>query len=190
MLSEKEKSGAMLFSPILINTGDDIGEIPFTSTFKLLGSTLANNLKDESEIELRIKSAQGAFSAIRKQFFSAKGIKNSHKKTAYEGLILSILLYGCETWSLPKRIMNRLQLFHNNCVRAMCRVSMWHVREHKITQASLESRLQLEPFQFYLARRRLRWAGHVSRMPMTRLPRMFLSSWVDNKRPQQRLRFN
>ena len=177
-------------SPILINTGDDIGEIPFTSTFKLLGSTLANNLKDESEIELKIKSAQGAFSAIRKQFFSAKGIKNSHKKTAYEGLILSILLYGCETWSLPKRIMNRLQLFHNNCVRAMCRVSMWHVREHKITQASLESRLQLEPFQFYLARRRLRWAGHVSRMPMTRLPRMFLSSWVDNKRPQQRPRFN
>jgi hypothetical protein len=46
---------------------------------------------------LNAGSKQGAFSAIRKQFFSAKGIKNSHKKTAYEGLILSILLYGCET---------------------------------------------------------------------------------------------
>ena len=67
---------------------------------------------------------------------------------------------------------------------------MWHVREYRITQANLESRLQLEPFQFYLARRRLRWAGHVSRMPMTRLPRMFLSSWVDNKRPRQRPQFN
>ena len=67
---------------------------------------------------------------------------------------------------------------------------MWHVREYRITQANLESRLQLEPFQFYPARRRLRWAGHVSRMPMTRLPRMFLSSWVDNKRPQQRPQFN
>jgi len=67
---------------------------------------------------------------------------------------------------------------------------MWHVREHRITQVNLESRLQLQPFQFYLARRRLRWAGHVSRMPMTRLPRMLLSSWVDNKRPQQRPQFN
>ena len=27
-------------------------------------------------------------------------------------------------------------------------------------------------------------------MPVTRLPRMFLSSWVDNRRPQQRPRFN
>ena len=198
----KSKTEAMFFpppgvcyedadtSPILINTGVDTGEIPFTPTFKLLGSTLANNLKDDSEVELRIKSAQGAFSAIRTQFFSAKGIRNAHKKTAYEGLILSILLYGCESWSLPKLLLNRLQLFHNRCVRAMCRVSMWHVREYRITQANLESRLQLEPFQFYLARRRLRWAGHVSRMPMTRLPRMFLSSWVDNKRPRQRPQFN
>ena len=120
-------------SPLLINTREDTGEIPFSPTFKLLGSTLANNLKDDTEVGLRIKSAQGAFSAIRKQFFSAKGINNKHKKTAYEGLILSILLYGCETWSLPKQVLNRLQLFHNNCVRAMCRVSMWHVREHRIT---------------------------------------------------------
>jgi hypothetical protein len=105
-------------SPLLIDTGEDTGEISFTPTFKLLGSTLAKNLKDDTEVELRIKSAQGAFSAIRKQFFSAKGINNTHKKTAYEGLILSILLYGCETFSLPKQLLNRLQLFHNNCVRA------------------------------------------------------------------------
>jgi hypothetical protein len=84
-----------------------------------------------------------------------------HKKTAYEGLVLSILFYGCETWSLPKQQLNRLQMFHNLCVRAMCRVTMWHasVREHKITQVSLERRMQLEPFEYYLARQRLRWAG-------------------------------
>ena len=50
--------------------------------------------------------------------------------------------------------------------------------------------MQLEPFEYYLARRRLRWAGHVSRMHFSRLPRMFLSSWVDHKRPQQRPQFN
>ena len=50
----KSKTEAMFFpppgvcyedadtSPILINTGVDTGEIPFTPTFKLLGSTLAN----------------------------------------------------------------------------------------------------------------------------------------------------
>ena len=107
-------------SPLLV----DGCEVPFTEKFKLLGSLLAYNLKDNSEIDARITSAQGAFQAIRKHFFSAKGIKNVHKKTAYEGLVLSILLYGCETWSLPKQQLKRLQMFHNNCVRAMCRVNM------------------------------------------------------------------
>ena len=48
----------------------------------------------------------------------------------------------------------------------------------------------MEPFENWLARRRLQWAGHVSRMPFSRLPRIFLSSLVDHKRPQQRPQFN
>jgi hypothetical protein len=84
-------------SPILINTGEDTGEFPFTPVFKLLGSMLACNKKNDSEVELRIKSVQDAFSAIRTQFFSAKAIKNSHKKTAYEGLILN--LGACKSYS-------------------------------------------------------------------------------------------
>ncbi len=47
-----------------------------------------------------------------------------------------------------------------------------------------------EPFEYYLARRRSRWAGHVSRMLFSGLPRMILSSWVDHERPLQRLQFN
>jgi hypothetical protein len=68
------------------------GEITFTQTFKLLGSTLAYDLKleDNDAIECRIKDAQSAFSVIQKQFLSTTGIKTSNKKTAYEGLILKI----------------------------------------------------------------------------------------------------
>ena len=62
----KSKTEAMFFpapevsnegadtNPILINTGVDTGEIPFTTTFKL-GGTLANNMTDGSEVELEIK---------------------------------------------------------------------------------------------------------------------------------------
>jgi hypothetical protein len=63
---------------------------------------------------------------------------------------------------------------------------MFHVREYKI---SLEHRLLLEPFDFYLARRRLRRASDVSRTPMSRLARLLLSFWRDHKRPQQRPQF-
>ena len=95
------------------------------------------------------------------------------KKTAYEGLVLSILLFGCELWGLPKSQLKRLRMFHNSCVRAMCRVTMWNVHKHKITldvqdnyvevqwnvhkhKITLEHRMQLETFQYYLARQRLR----------------------------------
>ena len=66
--------------------------VPFTLKFIPLGSILIDNLKDDNEIEERIRSAQGSFQSIRKQFVSARGIKNAHKKTAYKGT----LLYVCE----------------------------------------------------------------------------------------------
>ena len=75
----------------------DGGEIPFTQKCKLLGSMLAYNLKDDAEIDSRIKSAQSAFQSIWKQFFTAKGIKNVYNKTAYEGLVLSILVHWCKS---------------------------------------------------------------------------------------------
>ncbi len=110
-----------------------IQKIPFSPTFKLLGSMLANHLKDDTEVELGVKSAQGAFSqaipANRKQFFSVrKGINKRSHKTKKNGLrrlnTQHLALYGCETrsqyWSPPKQALNRLRdSFYNHSVRAM-----------------------------------------------------------------------
>ena len=42
----------------------------------------------------------------------------------------------------------------------------------------------LESIDVYIARRQLRWLGHVRRMPFERLPRRMLSSWVPEPRPR------
>ena len=47
----------------------------------------------------------------------------------------------------------------------------------------LMQRLGLDGIDFYVARRQLRWLGHVRRMPMERLPRRMLSAWVPHARP-------
>ena len=156
----------------------DGGEVPFTTKFKYLSSTLSSSLTDDDEIDARVKAAAGAFASVRQNFFASQQIRSCHKSAAYEGLILSILLFGCETWAVTADLMRRLQSFHNRCVRTMCGITMWHTITHHIKQVSLESRLGLHPLGFYLARRKLAWAGHVARMDFnTRLPRKFLTSW-------------
>ena len=66
----------------------------------------------------------------------------------------------------------------------MSRVSRKHTWEHRISSMQLMQELGLDAIDFYVARRQLRWLGHVSRMGWERLPRRMLSAWVPHARPR------
>ena len=66
------------------------------------------------------------------------------KRTVYEGLILNILLYGGESWSVTAAMRQRLRVFHARCLRGMCRVSRKHTWAHHISTAELERRLGVD----------------------------------------------
>ncbi len=65
----------------------------------------------------------------------------------------------------------------------MCRITMAHTIKDRITSKSLFERLGVGSFDSYYNRRLLRWAVHVARMPMDRMPRKFLTGWVQHARP-------
>ena len=50
-------------------------------------------------------------------------------------------------------------------------------------------RLHLDAIDVYVARRQLRWVGHVLRMDYSRLPRRMLTAWVPHPRPRGAPRF-
>ena len=54
---------------------------------------------------------------------------------------------------------------------------------HEKDEEGMEKKLKVKNIWNVLRTRRLQWAGHVYRMPETRLPRRFISSWVPNSRP-------
>ena len=159
------------------------GTIPIVNEFKYLGSLITQDCRDGPDIDGRIKKAGAAFGALRRCLFSCVSVSNMAKRAVYIGLILSILLYGAECWCLTEELFNRLRTFHNRCVREMCRVTLHHTRRRRISNEELGDRLGIAPIDVYISHRQLRWAGHVARMPFSRLCRKMLSSWVRAKRP-------
>ena len=158
--------------------------IPIVDKFTYLGSVISSEYTDEADVDARIEKAGNAFGSLRKCLFSSTQVSCKVKGVVYTSLILPILLYGAECWSLTEQLLHKLRSFHHRCLRAMCRVNRIQTREHRITNIELLNRLSLVSVDSYICKRQLRWAGHVIRMPWSRLPRKMLSSWVRAKRPR------
>ena len=64
----------------------------------------------------------------------------------------------------------------------MHRITLQHTQQYHIRTDGLEEKLGIRSIQSTMDDLRMRWAGHVARMPENRLPRRFLTSWVRAKR--------
>ena len=62
-------------------------------------------------------------------------------------------------------------------------VSTAHTIRHHIRTDDVPAHLNIKPFTYYYNNRIPGWGGHVARMDMSRLPRMFLTAWVNHRRP-------
>ena len=162
---------------------DDSRFYPIVDSFSYLGTVLTSDCKDNEDVVNRIKNAGNMFGSLKKCLFINRKISLHVKGKVYQSLILPILLYGCESWCLTEALLRLLRLFHNRCARSMCGVTMLDVFQQRIHTEDLLNRLGLSVIDKYISTRQLRWAGHVARMGMERLPRKLLSSWVSNKRP-------
>jgi hypothetical protein len=109
------------------------------------------------------------------------------KGKLYSTLVLNLLLYGSENWVLTAPLRQRLNTFHNRCVRAMARpqrTSFPSTYNHpapfvkRPALAQMYTALCLTSLSQVISNRKLRWAGHMRRMDWSRLPRKFRTSWV------------
>jgi hypothetical protein len=70
--------------------------------FKYLGSTLTDQNCIHEEIRSRLNSENACYHAVQNLLSSHLPSKNVKIKI-YKTIILPVVLYGCETWSLRKR---------------------------------------------------------------------------------------
>ena len=105
-----------------INIGDHC-HFPIVDKFCYLGSIISRDCKDTLDLIHRIRKAENAFGALKRSIFSSRRISDSAKSSAYQSLILPILLYGAESWCLTESFLRQLRNFHHSCLRAMCEIN-------------------------------------------------------------------
>ena len=70
--------------------------------------------------------AAGAMFGSLKSTLCARQVKLTLKGKIYRTLVVSILLYGCESWALTAETRRMLVSFHRRCVRRMHRITLKH----------------------------------------------------------------
>jgi hypothetical protein len=84
--------------------------------FKYLGTTVTNQNLIHEEIKSRFNSGNACYSSVRDSLSSRQLPKNLKIKI-YKTMILPVVLYGHETWSLTLREEHRLKVFENMVLR-------------------------------------------------------------------------
>ena len=90
----------------------DGSHMPVVLKFKYLGSIIASDGKVVADVDARLDVATKAFGMLRKGIFASKSVSTTAKHFVYLAVVMSILLYGSECWSLTEAMMHKLRCFH------------------------------------------------------------------------------
>jgi len=84
--------------------------------FQYLGTNVANHNSTQEEIKSRVKSGNACYHSVQNLLSSSLLFKNI-KTNIFKTIILPVVLYGCETWSLILREERRLRVYENRVLR-------------------------------------------------------------------------
>ena len=84
--------------------------------FSYLGSTLSQNIGIDDDISMRLSRAGAASGNVTRRLWNEHGITTATKVKVYKAVVITTLLYGCETWTLSRRHIKQLDQFHMRCL--------------------------------------------------------------------------
>jgi hypothetical protein len=132
--------------------------------FKYLGTKVTNQNLIQEEIKRRLNSINACYHSVP-NLLSSRLLYKKRKITLNKTAILSVVLYGCGTWSLTLREEQRLRKSENRVLRIFGPkrdevTGGWR----KLQNEELHNLYSPSSIIIMNKSRRMRWAGHVPRM--------------------------
>ena len=133
--------------------------------FKYLGTTLTIQNSVREEIKSRLRSGNACYHSMQ-NLLSSRLLSKKLKSKIYRTIILPVVLYGCEAWSLTLKEERKLRLFENMVLRRIFGPRRDEVTGEwrRLHNEELNDLYSSPNIVRLIKSRRMRWAGHVARM--------------------------
>ena len=131
-----------------------------------LGSQLQGDGEDEADVRHRMDVAQAAFGSLS-HIWSDHRLSRATKLRLYRISVCSTLTHSCEAWTLTRTVTRMVNGFNSRCL-------------HVITGEDYRTTATVPAYNLVLAvrKRRLRYLGHVLRLPAESIVRRSLLALV------------
>lgn len=152
--------------------------------FVYLGAVISQDGRCEADIKRRIGLTWAVFTKLT-NIWNCRKLALKIKVRVFEAMVIPVLMYGSECWTLRKQDEQRILVTEMCWLRKILGVSrLEHIRNKDIM-----NKLGIEQTAVdRIKTRRLQWFGHVSRMTSDRLPYLALHAKVEGTRNRGRQR--
>jgi hypothetical protein len=183
MLVSRDQAGQNLEIKIGIRSFENV------SQFKYLGTTVTNQYLIQEEFKRRLNSGNACYHSVQ-NLLSSRLLSKNVKVRIYKTVILPVVLYGSETWSLSVREEHKLRVFENMVLRRIFGPKRDVVTGgwRKLHNEELHNLYSSPSIIRIINSKKMGWAGHVARMGGKMNAYRLLVGKPEGKRPLGRPR--
>ena len=155
-------------------------EVESVDEFIYLGSVVSTDNSAEKDIKHRINKAKGSYAMLR-PIWNSREYSRKTKIKIFKSNVLSVLLYGSETWRVTEKDLKKLETFQNTCLRRIYKI-FW---PNTVSNRALLRLSNTKSIEETMKERRLRLLGHVLRMGNNRAPKVAMR-WTPSNGKRKR----
>ena len=184
------RKGGDVINPINITPTENPSEKTFTFSVgaRYLGSSISFPLDQTKDLDQRIQAAWQSWSKISSAF-CRRLVSPNMRQRAFNACIMSVVLYGCECWTLRSSDKERLAIVQRMMERRMLRITL----RDRWTNERIRQETKVRDWVKEALKRKLQWADKIRKMEDSRWARA-TTVWIPygysrtQRRPRARWR--